>query len=128
MTERIRFTEYLDLDVDTESWYCNCCGHKISSVHENYKTGLLVADRDPTDIHAPVIEGEYSFSPDGTWVRLLEFYCPGCFKQIETEYLPPGHPVTHDIELDFASLKARLASGDLQIVNGRLWRERELSR
>jgi hypothetical protein len=26
---------------------------------------------------------------------------------IENEYLPPGHPVTHDIELDIDALKKR---------------------
>ena len=41
-------------------------------------------------------------------------------RQIETEYLPPGHPITHDIELDIDSLKARLASGDLVIREGKL--------
>jgi hypothetical protein len=24
---------------------------------------------------------------------------------IENEYLPPGHPITHDIELDIGALK-----------------------
>jgi acetone carboxylase gamma subunit len=26
---------------------------------------------------------------------------------VEVEYLPPGHPLTHDIELDIDSLKRR---------------------
>ncbi len=50
----------------------------------------------------------------------MEFYCPGCGTQIETEYLPPGHPITHDIELDVASLKERLARGELSIQENRL--------
>ncbi len=67
-----------------------------------------------------MIEGEYTFAPDPDWIRILEFYCPGCGRQIETEYLPPGHPITHDIELDIDSLKARLAAGDLVIQGGKL--------
>lgn len=128
MTELIRYTENLNLDIDSESWLCAGCGHRISSVRENYKTGCLVADRDPSEVHPKVIDGPYNFSPDGDWIRLLEFYCPGCSKQVETEYLPPGHPVTYDIELDIDSLKARLASGEFKIVNGRLQYQQEHAR
>jgi acetophenone carboxylase len=53
-------------------------------------------------------------------VRIVEFYCPGCGVQIETEYLPPGHPLTHDIEVDIDRLKNRIASGELKIENGRI--------
>lgn len=125
MTPLIRFTENLDLDVDNETWLCAGCGHKISSVRENYKSGCLVADRDPSEVHPKVIEGPYNFSPDGDWIRLLEFYCPSCAKQIETEYLPAGHPVTHDIELDIDSLKTRLASGEYSVIEGKLVRRQE---
>ncbi len=125
MYERIRFTEYLDLDINDEHWYCHDCGTKLISARENYKRGCLVADRDPRDIHAPVIEGEYTFSPDPEWVRIVEFYCPGCSRQIETEYLPQGHPITVDIELDVDSLKARLDAGELTIIDGKLCRGEE---
>jgi len=118
--ERIRFTEYLDLDLKDESWYCHDCGHRLVDAHENYKRGCLVAERDPREIHPPVIEGDYTFSPDPEWVRILEFYCPNCARQIETEYLPPGHPITHDIEVDLASLKRRIESGELSITDGHL--------
>ena len=71
-------------------------------------------------MHAPILDGEYTFSPDPVWVRILEFYCPQCGRQIETEYLPPGHPITHDIEVDVDNLRRRLASGELQIEDGKL--------
>jgi|TARA_B100001079_G_C16208115_1_gene424518 acetophenone carboxylase len=119
--ERIQFTEYLQLDLDEECWYCTSCGHNLVSAHENYKTGCLVVDRDPTEIHNPVIQGDFTFSPDPDWVRILEFYCPKCGRQIETEYLPPGHPITHDIEVDIAKLKARVNDGELRILDGRLY-------
>lgn len=120
MNPRIRFTEYLDLDVEQEMWHCHSCGAGLISARENYKRGCLVAERDPREIHAPVLEGEYSFSPDPDWSRILEFYCPDCGRQIETEYLPPGHPITHDIELDIDSLKQRLQSGEYVIRDGKL--------
>jgi acetone carboxylase gamma subunit len=120
MFERIRFTEYLDLDLNDEHWYCHDCGTRLIGARDNYKRGCLVAERKPQEIHNPVIGGEYTFAPDENWVRIIEFYCPGCARQIETEYLPPGHPITHDIELDIDSLKARLARGDLVIRAGKL--------
>lgn len=118
--DRIRFTEYLDLDLDFEKWRCNCCGHELISARENYKRGCLVAERDPSEIHPPIIDGEYSFSPDPNWVRVLEFYCPACGRQVETEYLPPGHPITVDIEVDIDGLKQRLANGELVVRDGKL--------
>jgi acetophenone carboxylase len=80
----------------------------------------LVCNRDPREIHNPVFAGEYNFAPDPNWVRILEFYCPHCGVQIETEYLPPGHPVTHDIAIDVVALKARIERGELAIVDKRL--------
>lgn len=117
---RIRITEYLDLALDREQWLCNRCGRVLGSARDNYKKGCLLYDRDPREVHKPIVEGNFSFSPDPLWVRILEFYCPGCGTQIETEYLPPGHPITHDIELDLESLKKRLVSGELMLRNQRL--------
>ncbi len=118
--ERLRITEYLDLDLDAESWHCRRCGHDLGPAARNYKEGCLLHQRDPREVHRPVLEAEYTFAPDPEWVRIVECYCPGCGTQIETEYLPPGHPITHDIELDVARLKERLASGELEIREGRL--------
>jgi acetone carboxylase gamma subunit len=117
---RIRVTEYLDLDLDREQWSCNRCGHGLGSARGNYKEGCLLYDRDPREIHSPIVEGKFTFSPDPLWVQIVEFYCPGCGTQIETEYLPPGHPITYDIEIDIDSLKRRLDSGELVIKEQRL--------
>jgi len=119
-TRRIRVTEYLDLELDSEQWLCNRCGHGLGAARNNYKKGCLLYDRDPREIHTPIVEGKYTFAPDPLWVRIVEFYCPGCGTQIETEYLPPGHPITHDIEIDIEALKARLAKGELSIKEQRL--------
>jgi acetophenone carboxylase len=118
--QRIRVTEYLDLDLDREQWTCNRCNHDLGPARENYKKGCLLYDRDPREIHMPIVEGAYSFSPDPLWVKIVEFYCPGCGVQMETEYLPPGHPITHDIEINIAALKSRLARGELVIKDRRL--------
>lgn len=117
---RIRVTEYLDLEVQRERWLCNRCGRDIGPARENYKKGCLLHDRDPREIHPPIVSGEFNFSPDPLWVRIVEIYCPGCGTQIETEYLPPGHPITWDIEFDLDSLKERLRNGEYVIRGQRL--------
>lgn len=104
---RRRITEYLDIDLEAESWVCNRCDREIASARENYKRGCLVYDRNPQEIHPPEIEGGFTFSPDPEWMRFVEFYCPGCGTLLETEPLPPGHPITHDIELDVDRLKEK---------------------
>lgn len=118
--ERLRVTEYVDLDIEQEAWYCNRCGYHFGSARRSYKEGCLVYERDPREIHPPLIQGPYTFAPDPSWVRILEFYCPGCGIQVETEYLPPGHPITHDIEVDLEKLKDRLSKGEVVLKEGRL--------
>ncbi|OUM86095.1 MAG: acetophenone carboxylase [Bacillus thermozeamaize] len=112
MTEQFteRITEYLDIDLEKEVWCCNRCGHVLAPARQNYKTGLLVYERDPREIHRPMLnekEYHYTYAPDPNWCRLLEYYCPGCGTLVETEYLVPGHPITHDIELDIEWFKRR---------------------
>jgi acetone carboxylase, gamma subunit len=102
-----RITEYLEIDLERERWMCQRCGHDLGDARDTYKKGCLIAHRDPREIHTPVVEGEYGFAPDADWCRIVEFYCPGCATLLEVEYLPPGHPLTHDIELDIDALKAR---------------------
>jgi acetophenone carboxylase len=105
---RRQITEYLDVDLTTERWACNRCGTDLGNARDNYKKGCLIANRDPRDVHPAIIEGvEYNFAPDAEWCRIVEFYCPGCGTLIETEYLPPGHPLTFDIELDVGALQRR---------------------
>lgn len=115
MSAVLHITEYVDVNLDTERWSCHDCGRDLGPARENYKHGLLVAERDPREIHPPVIDGEYTFAPNGDWIRIIEFYCPGCGRQVESEYLPPGHPLTRDIDLDVDAVKARLADGGLRI-------------
>ena len=64
-----------------------------------------------------MIDSEINFAPNPDWIRILEFYCPGCGLQMETEYLPPGHPITNTTEIDIDSLKRRLANNEIEIVD-----------
>ena len=121
---KVPMTEYLEIDLDQERWLCRRCGHDLAPARENYKTGTLVYDRDPTEVHRPLIDPaqyEFTFAPDPAWCRILEFYCPGCATLIEAEYLPPGHPPTHDLEIDIDALRAQWAgwTGPVEVPLGR---------
>lgn len=105
---KVRITEYLEIDLQSELWCCQRCGRELTSARESYKRGCLVAERPLEEVHPPLVEGGlYGFCPHPDYCRLLEFYCPGCGTLIENEYLPPGHPITQDIQVDLDDLKAR---------------------
>lgn len=107
---KVLVTEYLRINLDSEMYECRRCDHVLVSARENYKRGLRVYDRNPQEIHKPLIDAKVyarTYSPDPQWCRILEYYCPNCGTMFEAEYLPPGHPPLHDIELDIDALKAQ---------------------
>lgn len=115
MGTRIQVTEYLEVDLDREVWVCNRCGTEITSARQNYKKGCLVYERDPATIYQELMAGTNFGRPNSDICRIIEFYCPGCGAMVENEYLPPGHPLTNDIELDIDSLKRRVADKSLPL-------------
>ncbi len=100
-------TPYLGIDLQNEIWLCRKCGEELGSAEETYKRGLLVNERDPSEVHRPLIgeEYQYTYAPKPEWCRLIEYYCPGCATQVETEYLPPGHPPVNEIDPDLEWLR-----------------------
>lgn len=110
---QVRITEYLSIDLEPERWTCVVCGYDLGDARGDYKQGCLVAARNPLEIHSAGVDPGAAgrvFAPDPDWVRIVEFYCPGCATLVEVEYLPPGHPLTHDIELDVDVLKQRFGN------------------
>lgn len=103
MTTR-QITENLDVDLDTRRWRCHHCGADLGAAGDSYKKGCLVAARDPREIWRPLVDEPVTFSYHPDWCRIVEFYCPGCAWLVEVEVLPPGHPITHDIELSLDDL------------------------
>jgi len=104
----VAITENLKINLENEMWCCNKCGHELISAHKPYKHGCLIYERDLREIYPSTNNGEtYSHSPDPNWCALLEFYCPVCATMIEVEYLPSGHPITNDIEINVQSLKEK---------------------
>jgi acetone carboxylase gamma subunit len=107
---KVLITENLRIDLDSEQWECRACGKALRSARDNYKRGLLVHNRDPREIHKPLLDPtryQLTYAPNPEWCRILEYYCPKCGTMIETEYLPPGHPPIRDIEFDIDALKAQ---------------------
>lgn len=105
---KVLVTETLRINLDTEMYECRRCDKVLISARENYKRGLRVYNRDPREIHRPLLDTrlyERTYSPDPAWCRILEYYCPQCGVMMEAEYLPPGHPPLHDIEFDIDALK-----------------------
>lgn len=101
-----QITEYLEVDLESEMWQCRRCGEALIDARESYKRGCRVRDRSPHEVHRTFgTDSEYNFAPHPDWSRILEYLCPGCGTMIEVEYLPPGHPPTHDIELDIDALQ-----------------------
>lgn len=105
---KVLMTENLRINLDTEKWECRHCDKVLISARDNYKRGLLAYDRDPREIHKPLLDPKkyvLTYSPDPTWCRLIEYYCPKCGTMMETEYLPPGHPPLRDMEFDIDAMK-----------------------
>lgn len=97
-------TEYLAIDLERERWVCRRCNYDIGDARGNYKLGLVIRARDPAEIHSSGLN-EPRMYPDPQWCQIVEMFCPSCAALVEVEYLPPGHPLTHDIELDIDALK-----------------------
>ena len=104
-------TEYLAIDLDNERWLCRRCEHDIGDARKDYKLGLVIRARDPKEIHSSGLDMPRLY-PDPQWCQVIEMYCPSCAVLIEVEYLPPGHPLTHDIDLDIDALKKAETAGE----------------
>ena len=111
----VEITPYLDINLDSEMWVCSSCKGDLIDCNSNYKTGCAIAERDPSEIHHSEIDTEYKFSPDPDWCKIIEFYCPHCGIMIENEYLPLGHPITHDIEIDIDQLRTKISEGSIHL-------------
>jgi acetophenone carboxylase len=112
---KVRVTEYLDVDLEKEMWRCSHCGTELGSARGPYFKGCLVYDRPGSEVYGPPIEiaqGQFvNYAPDPRFQRILEFYCPGCGTMVEVQYLPPGHPVPIDIALDIDKMKEKYLKG-----------------
>ena len=113
---RIHVAEYLDLDVDSERWHCHSCGHDVGDARENYKTGLLIHERDPGEIHRPMIDGRVHLRPEPRVDADHRVLLPGLRPaRSRPSTCPRVIPITHDTEIDIDALQRKLASGELRV-------------
>ena len=70
------------------------CGHEFCDPKTNWKHSSLVYDRNPKEIY-PGLTG-----PDPEWCTYREFYCPGCYTQLEVEAVPHGMPFVFSAQVD----------------------------
>ena len=75
------------------------CGHEFGPLEENWKTECRVRVRES--------EGEMRdlypkwMTPDPDWTfELREFFCPGCYKQVDVDAVPAGYPVLKPFDPD----------------------------
>jgi acetone carboxylase gamma subunit len=107
-------TEALEIDLDKEMWRCRRCHCEIHPAREPYVKGCLAYQRPAGEIYGPPIpvkqdSAEISYAPEQDFMNVIEFYCPECGAMITIQYLPQGHPIVTDIELDIDKLKERAA-------------------
>ena len=111
---RMRITETVEIDLDKEMWCCSRCHAEIHPARESYLKGCLVYERPADEIYGPSIpvkqdSAAISYSPDPDFMRLIEFYCPECGAIMSVQYLPAGHPIVTEIDLDIDKLKEKAA-------------------
>ena len=110
----MRITETVEIDLDKEMWCCSRCHAGIHNAREPYVRGCLVYERPAEEIYGPSFpikqdSDAISYAPDPDFLRVVEFYCPECGALITIQYLPPGHPIVAEIELDIDKLKEKAA-------------------
>ena len=111
---KMRITESAAIDLDKEMWCCNRCNAEIHTTRESYLKGCLVYERPANEIYGPSIPvkrdaSTISYAPEPDFMRVVEFYCPNCGAMMTVQYLPPGHPLNLEIELDIDKLKGKAA-------------------
>ncbi len=108
---RLRVTECVTMDLETDMWCCGRCAAELISARKPYLHGCLVHERAGAEIYGQPIEigeGQFvNYAPDPSFLAILEFYCPNCGALMEVQYLPSGHPIPVDIELNIDMLKQR---------------------
>lgn len=107
---KVSVTEYLQVDLDNELWECRRCEYQLGSARDNYKTFTLIYNRNPQEVHRPLLNPEMydlCFSPDPKVCVIYEFYCPNCGTLMDVEYTMPGAMPLYDLEIDIDSLREK---------------------
>lgn len=74
------------------------CGHEFGDSSQNWKLKALIYVRDNEEKLNEIYPKLLHSDPE--WMILREYYCPGCYTQLDVEAVPPGYPVIFDFEPD----------------------------
>lgn len=75
------------------------CGHEFCSADDNWKEHARVRVREDEDEHREIYPKYQTPHPDWTF-QLREWFCPGCFAQLDVDAVPAGYPVLRNFEPD----------------------------
>ncbi|MUV85794.1 acetone carboxylase subunit gamma [Natronomonas sp. CBA1123] len=75
------------------------CGHEFCGVEKNWKEHARVRVREDEDDHREIYPEYQTPHPDWTF-QLREWFCPGCFAQLDVDAVPAGYPVLQNFEPD----------------------------
>jgi acetone carboxylase gamma subunit len=75
------------------------CGHEFCSLEENWKHYARIRVREGEAEHREIYP-EYG-TPHPDWdFQLREWFCPGCYAQLDVDAVPAGYPVRRGFEPD----------------------------
>jgi acetone carboxylase gamma subunit len=100
----MRLSDHLYIVSVGENRVVRCsCGHDFGDYRENWKRGARIYTRDTDEAQEEIYSRLTHADPQ--WMVLREFYCPGCFTQLEVEAVPPGYPLVHDFVPDLDAIE-----------------------
>ena len=75
------------------------CGHEFCSLSDNWKHYARIRVREAESEHRDIYP-EYG-TPHPEWdFQLREWFCPGCFAQLDVDAVPAGYPVRRGFDPD----------------------------
>ncbi len=74
------------------------CGYEFGDYRQNWKLKASVYVRDTQEKLSEIYPK--MMGPDPEWMVIREYYCPGCYAQLDVENVPPGYPVIHEFQPD----------------------------
>ena len=92
-SEKIIFPlhEHLYIVVKHDQRIVKCdCGYEFGVYTENWKTKCRVRVRDTFETIEELYPKDMGCDPN--WQELREYICPGCFRLLDVEAVPPGYP------------------------------------
>ena len=74
------------------------CGYEFGDYRRNWKLNALIYIRDSEEKLREIYPKLMYSDPE--WMVLREYYCPGCYVQLDAEAVPPCYPIIFEFEPD----------------------------